>query len=209
MTITTYEQSGLIITSDNGHKLAIDIGALTPLEKLNDVTVDSMLVSHIHADHCSAERVQTLAPDMIYTGAQCSSALAEINLPITEIEEGNSFTAADFIVTPFEVDHGPNAPVVPAQNFGFLIEVDEKKIYFAGDMYIPSGISVTDLSVDVALLPVGGHFTFDAQAALAFANQFKQISTIYPMHYEAVGPIDTTAANVFAQLAADSFTIAA
>lgn len=208
MTITRYEQSGTIITSNSGQTLAIDIGSLTPIEKLANITVDHMLVSHIHADHCSADQITALSPAMVYTGAECAAALSETDITITEIAADTPVTIGDFTVTPFEVDHGPNAPQVPEQNFGFLIEVDEATIYFAGDMFTPSGMSVADLSVDVALLPVGGHFTFEAEAALAFAQQFASIDTIYPMHHEAVGPIDTEGGQKFTELASGTFTIA-
>jgi L-ascorbate metabolism protein UlaG (beta-lactamase superfamily) len=208
MHIQQFEQSGCIITSANGQALAIDIGALTPVEKLAELSVGAVLVSHIHADHCSAEQIQALNPTTIYTGAECAAALAETGLPITEITADTEVQIGDFTVLPFEVDHGPNAPRVPTQNFGFLLKVDEQAIYFAGDMFIPSGIPVNGLSVDAALLPVGGHFTFDAKAAFAFAQQFASIGIIYPMHYEAVGPIDTAGKEKFAVLAAGTFTIA-
>lgn len=208
MQIQQYEQSGCIITSQRGQTLAIDIGSLTPVEKLADITVDAMLVSHIHADHCSAEHVAALQPKELFTGAECARALAELDTAISIITAGEQFTTGDFTVTPFEVDHGPNAPRAPEQNFGFLITVDEQTIYFAGDMYTPSGIDVRELAVDVALLPVGGHYTFDAEAALAFAQRFARIGTIYPMHYEAVGPIDTAGKEKFTALASNQFTVA-
>ncbi|MAZ30113.1 hypothetical protein CL655_02395 [bacterium] len=208
MEIAQFEQSGFIITSNVGETLAVDIGALTPAERLADVTVDAMLVSHIHADHCSAEHVTALAPATVYTGAECAVALHATGLTIEELKAGDTVETNGFTVTPFEVDHGPNAPQVPAQNFGFLIVVDDTTIYFAGDMYTASGMPVGELDVDIAMLPVGGHFTFNAEAAHAFAQQFKSIGTIYPMHYEAVGPIDTAGKEKFIALAANTFTVA-
>lgn len=207
MNITQFEQSGFIITSNSGATLAIDIGALTPIEKLADTTVDALLISHIHADHCSTAHATALAPNTIYTGAECAAVLAETHLPVQEITAGAVVSIGDFSVTPFAVDHGPHAPQVPAQNFGFLIEVDGQTIYFAGDMFTSSGITVNDLEVDIALLPVGGHFTFDAKSAFAFAQTFKSIGTIYPVHFEAVGPIDTHGKEKFIELAQGSFEI--
>ena len=206
MNITQYEQAGFIIESISGQIIALDIGALTPIEKLSDISVDYCLISHIHADHCSASHIAALTPSMVYTGAECRAALTDTGLATTEISDGDEVVAGDFTITVFEVDHGPNAPQVPAQNFGFMIVVDGQTIYFAGDMYTPSGIDVTELSVDVALLPVGGHFTFDAEAAFTFAQTFKGIGTIYPMHYEAVKSIDTSGKEKFRALAAEMFT---
>lgn len=212
MTITQLQQSGTIITSESGQTLGIDIGALTPVEQLADITIDHVLISHIHADHCSAPQVAALAPQMVYTGSECAAALAAApetaTQAVTELTADTPVTIGDFTITPFMVDHGPNTPQVPIENFGFLIEVDEDVVYFAGDMFSPSGMDVTNLSVTAALLPVGGHFTFDAEAALAFAQTFASIGTIYPMHYEAVGPIDTEGGEKFKVLAADTFIVA-
>ena len=207
MTITQYEQSGLIITSKNGQTLAIDIGALTPIEQLADMTVDAMLISHIHADHCSAPQVQTLSPNMLYAGAECLESLQEEKILVTTIAANDTFSSGDFTITPFDVDHGPNAPQVPQQNFGFLIEVDESVIYFAGDMYTQLDIDVSEISADAVCVPVGGHFTFDATEAFAFVQQFESIKTIYPMHYEAVGPIDVAGKEKFVALAHNLFTV--
>ena len=201
MKITTFEQSGLIITSENGQTLAIDIGALTPVASLTDTKVDNMLVSHIHADHCSVEQIIALQPQQVYTGTECIEQLAESGVQTVEITDGVEVKIGDFSVTPFEVDHGPNAPRVPAQNFGFLIKIDGKLIYFAGDMFTPSGITVNDIEADIVIVPVGGHFTLDAEAAFAFVQQFKSIGLIYPVHHEAIGQIDTNGHTKFAQLA--------
>ncbi len=207
MHIKTFAQSGLIITSDSGQTLAIDIGALTPVESLADIQVDNMLVSHIHADHCSAEQIVALEPKVVYTGAECIQALTETNVPTQEITAEKEVVIGDFTVTTFEVDHGPNAPHVPEQNFGFVIRVDGKTIYFAGDMFTPSGIDVTTIAADVVIVPVGGHFTFDAEAAFDFTQQFKSIGVIYPVHHEAVGPIDVAGHERFAELAKNSYTV--
>lgn len=47
-----------------------------------------------------------------------------------------------------------------------------------------SGIDVTNLEVDIALLPVGTFYTFGPQEALDFAKKFKRIGKVVPMHYE-------------------------
>lgn len=208
MHIQQLEQSGYVITSQQGAVLAIDIGCLTPVERLAGMYIDTLLISHIHADHCAIEQVRALNPAMIFTGEECTAALAAAHVASTTVNAGETVVSGAFTIRPFVVDHGPHVTTVPAQNFGFLITVDGYTLYFAGDMYTPSGISVTELSVSAAFLPVGGHFTFDAEAALAFAQTFAHIDTIYPMHTEAVGQIDTHGKERFRALAAGTFTVA-
>lgn len=186
MKITKFEQSGFIIEAENGYKLAIDIGAFTPLEKLSGVTVDAMIVSHLHGDHFSIDQIKKLAPKKLYINKECIEILGEESLSseIVEVKSGDVVTIDTFKVSLFEVDHGPNVTVRPKENFGFLIEVDGKKVYFAGDMFYPSGVDVSELEVDVALIPVGTHYTFGPQEAFDFVKQFKRIGKVTPMHYE-------------------------
>ncbi len=46
--------------------------------------------------------------------------------------------------------------------------------------------------VDVALLPIGGHYTMDRHDA-AVAAEFVGAGTVIPMHYDTFPPIETDA----------------
>jgi L-ascorbate metabolism protein UlaG (beta-lactamase superfamily) len=186
MKLTKFEQSGFILETDSGYKMAFDIGAYTPIEKLAGISVDAMLVSHIHGDHFSIPHIKSLAPKKLYLGSECIDALGEAGVlsEIIEVKNNDSVDIDGIKVVFFDVDHGPNVPVLPKENFGFLIEADGEKVYFAGDMFYPSGIDVTTLEVDHALIPVGGFYTFEPKDAFAFVSQFKHIKNIIPMHYE-------------------------
>lgn len=194
MKLTQFEQSGLILEANSGFRLAVDIAGLTPLEKLDGIApIDAMLVSHIHGDHFSVPHIKKLSPKKLYLNRECIEALKGEDLPmeIIEVKVDDSISTGDFSIRFFDVDHGPNATLKPKENFGFLIEADEERLYFAGDMYYPSGIDVTDLEVQTALLPVGGHYTFGPEEALAFAQQFKKIGQVLPMHFTINPPTET------------------
>lgn len=186
MKLTKLEQSGFIIETNSGYKLAIDIGSYTPLEKLAGISVDAILVSHIHPDHFSLNQIKALAPKRLYLNRECIEALGEETLDseIIDVKVGDKIEINGIKVTFFDVDHGPNVRIRPKENFGFLIEVDGKKIYFAGDMFYPSGIDVANLEVDTSLIPVGGFYTFEPEEALDFVTKFKSSGKIIPMHYE-------------------------
>lgn len=188
MKINRLEHSGFILETDNGYKLAIDIGSYSPLEKLNGISVNAMIVSHFHKDHFSIEQIKKLSPKKLYLSRECIDLLGDEKLSseIIEVKIGDNIDRdIDGIkVLFFEVDHGPNATNRPKENFGFLIEIDGKKIYFGGDIYYPSGIDVTRLEVDYALLPVDGFYAFGPKEAVDFASQFKRIGNAIPMHYE-------------------------
>lgn len=186
MNLTKHEQSGFILETKKGFRLAFDIGNKTPIEKLNSVkSVDAFLVSHIHGDHFSIPHIKKLSPKNLYLNHECLEAVGEENLStkITEVKTGDSFWIDEIKVTYFTVDHGPNISA-PVENLGFLLEVENKTIYFAGDMFYESGVDVSNLEVDIALLPVGTFYTFGPQEAFDFAKKFKKIGKIISMHYE-------------------------
>lgn len=186
MKLTKFEQSGFILETDKGFRLAFDIGNKTPLEKIQGVTVDAMLVSHIHGDHFSLEQIKALSPKKLYLNQECIETLGEENLSseIIQVKTDNVVTIEDITVQFFNVDHGPNVSAPLQENFGFLITADNQTIYFAGDMFYESGIDVSNLEVDTALLPVGTFYTFGPQEAFEFAKKFRKIGKVTPMHYE-------------------------
>ena len=186
MKLTKYEQSGFILETDKGFRLALDIGMMTPLETLDGITVDAMLVSHIHRDHFTLEQIKKLSPKTLYLNQECMDEVSE-KLPfnVVIVKAGDNIDLGGGMSTQFfEVDHGPNVSVRPKENHGFLIETEGKRIYFGGDIFYESGIDVTGLEVDYALLPVGTFYTFGPQEAFEFAKKFKKITKVVPMHYE-------------------------
>ncbi|MBP9711560.1 MAG: MBL fold metallo-hydrolase [Candidatus Pacebacteria bacterium] len=188
MKLTKFEQSGFIFETENGFRLALDIANKTPMEKLDGVACDAMLVSHIHGDHFSLDQIKKLSPKKLYLNAECIETLGEETLPfeVVQIKDGEIINIGDIKVQIFNVDHGPNVSSPLKENFGFLIEVDGKKVYFAGDMFYSSGIDVSKLEVDIALIPVGTFYTFGPQEALDFVKQFKKVGNVIPMHYEKI-----------------------
>lgn len=186
MKLTKFEQSGFILETSNGFRMAFDIGNKTPIEKLQGVTVDAMLVSHIHGDHFSLDQIKVLSPKKLYLNQECIEVIGEEALPfeIVKVKVGDEHTIDTIKVQFFNVDHGPNVSAPVQENFGFLITADDQTIYFAGDMFYESGIDVSNLEVDIALLPVGTFYTFGPQEAFEFAKKFKNIRKVTPMHYE-------------------------
>jgi len=66
-----------------------------------------------------------------------------------------------------------------AENLGFIVVVDGERIYFAGDTdRIPE---MTDIRCDIALLPIGGTYTMDANEAVQAAADIGPKVAV-PMH---------------------------
>ena len=172
--------------TDNRFRIAVDIGNKTLLEKLEGVEVDAVLISHIHGDHFSIDQINKISPRNIYMNQECIDAVGEgaITAGIHRIKDGETVDVGGIEILPFNVDHGPNVSSPLAENFGFIIKVDGKTVYFAGDMFYESGVDVDALEVDIALIPVGTFYTFGPEEAYSFVKKFKKIDKIVSMHYE-------------------------
>ncbi|MEG1641822.1 MAG: metal-dependent hydrolase [Synergistaceae bacterium] len=66
---------------------------------------------------------------------------------------------------------------------GFLIEIENKKIYHAGDTGLTMEMQLLkDLDIQIAMLPIGGYYTMDAEDAARAVKMIKPCVAI-PMHY--------------------------
>lgn len=73
---------------------------------------------------------------------------------------------------------------------GFLLKLDGKTIYHAGDTGLSYEMTLLGNAnkIDLALLPIGGNFTMDAQDAMLAARALRARHVI-PMHYNTFPPI--------------------
>ncbi len=71
---------------------------------------------------------------------------------------------------------------------GYIFMLNSKKIYHAGDTdFIPEMKRLRDLNLDVAMLPMDGHYTMSVEEAAGAANEIAAKITI-PMHYRRQNP---------------------
>lgn len=74
--------------------------------------------------------------------------------------------------------------VFAAEPCGFVIEVDGKKIYHAGDTGLSVEMTLLEAEhIDAALLPIGGYYTMDLDDAVRAVGFIKPKLAI-PMHYD-------------------------
>lgn len=66
---------------------------------------------------------------------------------------------------------------------GFVIEIDGKKLYHAGDTGLTMDMKLLeDEKIDLAFIPIGGNYTMDINDA-AKAVEFIKPKKVIPMHY--------------------------
>jgi L-ascorbate metabolism protein UlaG (beta-lactamase superfamily) len=170
-------------------------------------TADVILISHDHHDHCSAEDVAKIQGDetVIVTIASAAEKLTG-DVRIVEPGDTTQVRGIDVEAVPaYNVNkfRNPGEPFHPkeAGHVGFVVTVDGKRIYHAGDTdFIPEMEELED--IDIALLPVSGTYVMTAEEAVQAAAAI-QPGVAIPMHvgrgigslgaaetFEAKAPVD-------------------
>jgi L-ascorbate metabolism protein UlaG (beta-lactamase superfamily) len=173
----------------------------------DDLEATHMFLSHGHVDHC-ADAV-ALAKR---TGAKCA---AIVELAVWLGEEGVEDVSDPNLGGTVSYDDGVSVKLVPAWHTntiagssevpysagqgtaigtpaGLVVTVGNKTVYHAGDTCLFGDMKlIGEISEpDVAILPIGGHYTMDRHDAVR-AAELIGAETVIPMHYDTFPPIET------------------
>ncbi len=174
-----------------------------------EVDPTHIALSHGHADH-----IADAVPVAKRTGAHCVAivelanwlqgqgieAVSDPNLGGTvEFDWGwiklvpawHTNTIPGSEEAPFSAEHG----IAIGTAAGLVIEIGGKTVYHAGDTCLFGDMKLIGERnpIDVALLPIGGHYTMDRHDAV-LAAELVGAGTVIPMHYDTFPPIETDAA---------------
>jgi L-ascorbate metabolism protein UlaG (beta-lactamase superfamily) len=176
-------------------------------------TAEEVEPTHIAISHGHADHLADAVPVAKRTGAHCV-ALVELakwldGQGVSEVSDPNFGGTVTFdwgrisIVpawhtntipgseeSPFSAEHG--IAIGPAA--GLVIELGGTTVYHAGDTCLFSDMKLIARrgDIDVALLPIGGHYTMDRVDA-AVAAEFVGARTVIPMHFNTFPAIETDA----------------
>lgn len=215
-----FGQSAFKITTQDGKVILIDPfitnNPKTP-EELKDLEelgkVDLILVTHGHGDHIgdtveiakTSEAQVVLNADLGHTFAALGwlpyEQLVRINKsgPIEPLGEGITITMVHAEHSSEVVHTDPETKsktVHPGgEPAGYVIELAEDlTIYHAGDTGVFGDMRLIHelYRPDVALLPIGGHFTMDPRHAAYAVNNLLKSSRVVPIHYGTFPPLKGT-----------------
>lgn len=151
-----------------------------PYNIKNPVKADLILITHDHFDHCSPHDVDKIygKESLIITVSSCIKKLQGKNVKI--IKPGDRLKERDILIECVpSYNINKNFHPKTAGYVGFIIELEGKRIYHAGDTdLIPE---FKEFKVDIALLPVSGTYVMDVDEAVK-ASEILKPSMVIPMH---------------------------
>lgn len=168
--------------------------------------VNYIFVTHGHGDHLGdaieiAKRTGAVIVTVFELANYCASKGAKVH-PM-HVGGRTSFPFGKVKLVP--ASHGSgivegDRSLYGGNPCGFLITVENKKIYHAGDTgLIADMMLLRDEEIDLALLPIGGNFTMDLEDAVKALELIKP-KKVVPMHYDT-WPLIKSDPHEFAQRA--------
>ncbi|MEM4426954.1 MAG: metal-dependent hydrolase [Acidilobaceae archaeon] len=187
--ITYYGHSAFLLELDYV-KLLIDpwiTNPISPVKSVQEVTkdIDYILVTHSHSDHLGdTEEIMTLNEKVklvaIYELAMYIARRVGENR-VVPVNIGGSVKLGDIKVVFTEALHssGYGSPA------GVVVLAQEARVYHAGDTGVTMNMRLVGelYKPDIALLPIGGHFTMGPLEA-AKAVELIRPKVVIPMHYK-------------------------
>jgi L-ascorbate metabolism protein UlaG (beta-lactamase superfamily) len=176
-------------------------------------TAEEVEPTHIAISHGHADHIADAVPVARRTGAHCVAIVELANWlegqGVENVSDPNFGGTVEFdwgyvsLVpawhtntlpgseeAPYSAEHG--IAIGPAA--GLLIKLGETTVYHAGDtcLFGDMKLIAERSDIDVACLPIGGHYTMDRRDA-ALAAQFVGAGTTIPMHYDTFPAIEADA----------------
>lgn len=183
MKITKFPQSCLLVET-KGRKILVDPGNLKYKDEYFDIwnSVDIVLITHKHPDHCYTDVIQKLNKKIIiYSTNEVQSSNEGLNISV--VKEDDVIKLDDIRIEVVHAIHGYQ-PLLKGkevnENVGYIIDDGENRLYTTSDTICFKN----DYKADILCIPVTGHgLTMSAFEAALYAKEVGATLTI-PIHMD-------------------------
>ena len=218
-TFTWYGHACVEVRTPGGKVILIDPWFGNPRSPRSADSIercDLLLVTHGHGDHMGdavalASRLRPAWPCIHEMSLWLARRLPGGGDAATGMNKGGTVSAAGLQVTMVHADHsagdwnpGGETTLYLGEPVGFVVELENGfRFYHAGDTAVFGDMRlIRDLyRPDLALLPIGGHFTMGPREA-ALAVELLGVKHVMPIHYGTFPLLAGTPDQLRAELAA-------
>jgi len=197
--LTYIAHSAFVLEDDDGHVVAIDpfiTGNSLATIPVSDIKPTTILITHAHNDHVGdAMDLARKHGAGIITTVELTYWMESQDVPgVTGANHGGTVSFPGGSVKFTQAWHSSSywtgeqvvANGIPA---GMIVRFDGTTFYFAGDTALFGDMRlIGEEGIDVAILPIGDHFTM-GPADAARAVEFLNAKVAIPCHYNTFPPI--------------------
>ncbi len=187
--------AGIKIESEDGMNIYLDPWSETFNEKPDDAAI--VCVSHDDFDHYDPPAIEAVSNEntvlILHEGINPN----ELNRKTISLRAGDEVEVKEAKIKGIRAQNNPkgehtdeNGDPFHAQGegIGYLLEIDGISVYFAGDTDFLE--EHEDIETEVAILPIGGHYTMNRHEALKLADTIRP-ELVLPIHYDTFEQIET------------------
>ena len=197
MKISFHGHSCIQICTNENHKIIIDPfindNPMSDLD-LDTLDIDYILLSHAHNDHFGDTIELAKKNDaLVITNVEIADFLEAKGVKVHGMNLGGQYKFPFGKVKLIPALHSSSLymdgeTITLGNPAGFLIEMEGKRIYHAGDTALYSDMSLI-APIDLAMLPIGDNFTMGIDDAIK-AAEFLNAKNVIPIHYNTFPIID-------------------
>ncbi len=160
--------------------------------KAEELEADAILLTHGHQDHFGdTVEIAKRTGATVQAITEIAGELGEEGVEAIDTNMGGTATYpwGSVRLTPaWHTSTTPKGTVTPPA--GLVIEFGGKVIYNVGDTALFSDLALPGRrkAIDIAIIPIGGHYTMDAEDAVV-AAELVGAPVVIPQHYDTFPPI--------------------
>ncbi len=162
---------------------------------VDKISPDYIFITHGHQDHVAdLKQIQAQSGATVAGIFEIAAWARKLGIPDEQVIE---FNVGGTLSLPFgkvKMVYAVHSNSLPDGSYGgfpvgYLFFVNGKTLYLAGDTALTMEMKLLErYAIDWAFLPVGGHYTMDAEDAIIAAD-FIQCANIVGVHFNSFPPI--------------------